>query len=607
MLDFKERKGNHQVYSYDTTVFNFKAYLEEIYNCPIDQLLTMAKEWEDKDMANIESDLHKRFYTSIKSDDRYKDIYCRFVQEIYQTFFPEEPFLIYQSFPSIRLQYPNNVAIPPHCDSDSIGCHPLGEKNFLVPITIMKNSTSLFIQETPGSSNDVSFELDYGDLLYFNGNTCIHYNKTNTENYIRVSFDFRVILSYDYCSYVLRDRITLTNPRDPDKQRKPVLMIAGGYYQLAERDCSMASMKNWYSNHAIVQSRPLFEQEEKGAIYQYLSEGDPFITEFARTAEFEASLCELTGAKHCFMVTSGTAALIAALYACSIERGDEVIVPNYTMIATANAVKAVGATPVYVDVDSKTYTLSPEIVAMHLTPRTKAVIHVSLNNYHTGLVELANLCKEKGIYMIEDAAQSVGQCYRGKHLGTFGDIGCFSFSTPKIISTGQGGAVVTDSDTLARRVKCIKNFGRKDGAGGIEEYECFGLNFKVTDLQAVIGIEQLKKVPGRRLRLREMYDRYYQRLSAYMKPPLDEDWFPWFITIEIDNRSELETFLKKHNIQTRPCYPLPCNKVTTPWATHIAEKGLFLPTHFLLTDREIDYISQLIELYIHTKDKSKSV
>lgn len=601
MFELIQQQGDHYIYNYNTRLFDFKGFLEKLYGYNIYDLLDIANDYYrlgvNKPIEDIETDLHKKFYKYIKENDDFKHIYCSFIQEIYKYFFPTEQFIIYQSFPSIRLQYPNNIAVPPHCDSDNIGCHPNGEKNFLIPITKMENTTTLYIEKTPGSDEYISFNMDYGNILYFNGNKCIHYNKKNEENYVRVSFDFRVITSSDYCKYIINHNITTTNPRDPDKHRHPITMIAGGYYQIIEKMIEIEEMKKWYINKdTIVQSRPLFETEEKQAICKYMTEGDPFITEFQYTSLFESKFCELTNTKYAYMVPSGTAALLIALYACDIKPGDSVIVPNYTMVATVNAIKGIGAIPIIIDVNSETYTLDIDIIKKYVNKQVKAIIHASINNYHYNLSEIVSFCKKNNIYLIEDAAQSVGQLYKGKHIGTFGDIGCYSFSTPKIISTGQGGAVVTNSFELSNKIKKIKNFGRRES--GIEEYDSFGLNFKVTDIHAILGIEQLKKIPNRRLRLRQMYNLYYSYLNKYMKKPLDNDWFPWFITIEIENRKGLQNFLMKHKIQTRISYPQIDATLHTPNAKHISEKGLYLPTHFLLTDDDIKYISRLVLLYL---------
>lgn len=606
MFELKEQEGDHFVYGFNSENYKFKQYLEKIYKKPIEDLLSIAEDYKksNKPIENLESDLHKVFYHHIKVDSEFREIYCKLIQDIHKQFFPEEPFLIYQSYPSIRLQYPNNIAIPPHYDSDEIGCHPIGERNFLVPITTMRETTRLFVERTPNTQDYIGFNLQYGDLMYFNGNKCIHYNESNKEGYIRVSFDFRIITPKDYYNYIMNYNITTTNPRDVEKIRKPIKMIVGGYYQIVSKDVSLYQMMQWYYNkETIVQSRPLFENEEKQAVCKYMNTDDPFITEFRQTLKLEMAFSDLTKAHFVNMTTSGTSAIMLALLACDIKTNDEVIVPSYTMVATANAIKVLGAKPIFVDVHPETYTLDINMIQSAITPLTKAIIHVSLNNYAIRLEELAAFCKERNIWLIEDAAQSVGASYKGRSFGTFGDIGCFSLSTPKIISTGQGGVVLTNNYDLANKIHSLKNFGRD--RGGIEVYNTFGLNLKFTDLQAVIGLEQIKKVPQRSQRLREIYDRYYSKLSDYMKAAPNDEWFPWFITIEIENREQLQKFLQKHDVQTRISYPAVYStgaylseNIAMTNTEVIANNGLFLPTHLLLTNENIDYINNLILLYV---------
>jgi perosamine synthetase len=299
----------------------------------------------------------------------------------------------------------------------------------------------------------------------------------------------------------------------------------------------------------IMQTRPVFGKEEADATHAYMTTGDPFYTEFRETTALETKLKEFIGVKHCYMTTSGTTAIMAALLALGVKKDDEVIVPNYTMIATANAVRALGAVVKLVDVNAETFTLDLETVKASVTHKTKVVIHVSLNNRSTQLQDIVNYCHSQNILVLEDAAQSLGTRLNGQHYGTFGDIACFSLSTPKIISTGQGGFVVTNNDDLASHVFKIKNFGRK--SGGIEEYSEFGLNFKFTDLQAVVGLEQSKKLPARVERMKEIYSLYNSELgvsnSEYqlLGGQGNSEWIPWFVDILVSNRAELMTFLKK--------------------------------------------------------------
>jgi perosamine synthetase len=398
--------------------------------------------------------------------------------------------------------------------------------------------------------------------------------------------------------------VTYTNPRD---DRQPVLMTIGGYYQICYKNNINNIYYNWYNNkEKIIQTRPNFDINEANACYEYMKSGDNFVTEFKKTIELENMITEFTGSKYCIMTTSGTSALILSLLSLNIGKNDEVIVPNYTMIATINSIKMIGAVPVIVDVEKKTGTISKEIIENNITPNTKAILHVSLNNRTKNLDEIVKYCKNNKLFLIEDAAQSLGCFLNKKHIGTYGDIGCFSLSTPKIISTGQGGFLLTNDNELYKKINMIKNFGRKEG--GSEVYEIFGLNFKFTDIQAVIGIEQMKKLPQRIKRMREIFDIYYNELYCInnfckMIPAENDEWIPWFVDIYIENRDDLAIFLNKHNIQTRITYP-EINKTPMYFSQdelinskYISKNGLFLPSHTLLTDNQIIYISNIIKLF----------
>jgi perosamine synthetase len=605
MFTVKKTIGQHSILQYDKTKHSFLEYFESLYQTKeLDKLHLLSDEYTKEGISDMETELHKRFYHDIKTNPTFKRLYCRLIKDIYESFFPNEKALIYQSFPSVRFQFLNNVTVPPHCDSDELGKHPLGEKNFLLPITTMFGTNRLFIESEPNKGDFQGIDVEYGDLFYFNGNRCIHYNEKNIENKIRISLDFRVMLPEDYRRYLLSNQITITNPRDPEKKRIPTKMIVGGYYQITYPDDSIETMLTWYHNsNTILQSRPNFHQEEASACYEYLSNFDHFYTEFKKTEELEHRIADYVGCKECIMTVNGNVALIIALMALDLKAGDDVIVPNYTMIASINSIKMVGANPIIVDVDPNSLTITKEIIESSLTPHTKAIMHVSLNNRSKDIQDIAVFCKEKGIYLIEDAAQSLGCFVDGKHYGTFGDIGCFSFSTPKIISTGQGGCLVTNQDELAKKIRMIKNFGRTSGGNDI--FEVFGINFKFTDIQAVIGIEQMKKLPSRVIQMRNIFDQYYSNLKDVVKmiPPPNDTWIPWFVDIFVPNRDQLMEFLKHHHIQTRPTYPeinktpMYYSSTDLPISQWISRDGLFLPTHTLLTTDDIQYICNLIRFY----------
>ena len=614
MFQLKREIGQHKVYTYNMNKYNFREYLEKLYETKdLEHIDRFSEDYqkflggEYNALENKETDIQKKFYNDIKTRDEFKRLYVSMIKDIHENYFPNENALVYQSFPSIRFQFKQNIAVPEHCDSDELGKHPIGEKNFLIPITEMKRSVRLFIESEPTKRDFQGIDLEIGELLYFNGNKCVHKNETNIEDYVRISFDFRVVTLEDYKNYVMKNEITQTNPRDIDKERKPVKMLIGGYYQILWKNTTVDENMNWFSiKTPIMQTRPVFDKSEAEACYNYMITGDPFLTEFRETTALETKLKEYIGVKHCNMTTSGTTAIITALLALGVKKDDEVLVPNYTMIATANAVRVLGAIPKLIDVNPETFTIDLASVKANLTEKTKVVIHVSLNNRSTQLKEIVDYCHEKNVYVLEDAAQSLGCRLDGKHYGTYGDIACFSLSTPKIISTGQGGFVITNNDDLATHVFRIKNFGRK--SGGTEEYVEFGLNFKFTDLQAVVGLEQLKKLPDRVVRMREIYNKYENALGTNTNYKLlgnsgNKEWIQWFIDILVEDRDELMKFMKKHNIDTRVCYPsihsteFYAVEGNFPETDTISKKGVFLPTHFSLNDNEILYICSILKVF----------
>ena len=609
MFVLKREWGDHKIFLDNSSRNKFLEYFQSLFNeKQLDMLHLKSSDYNmAKDMIHMghlsdrDTDLHKIFYDDIKKNNTFKIIYCNFIKEIHNYFFPNEEYLIYQSYPSVRFQFMESKTIPPHKDSDSLSNHPLGEKNFIIPITKMKDTSSVYIESEPDKKDFESVELNPGELFYFNGNTCTHYNNKNKENKLRISLDFRVMLLKDYNKYINGHEILETNPRDIFWNRPAKPMQIGGYYQITKKNESLKNMMIWNNiKDFVMQHRPTFEKEEAEATYKYMLE-DNFITEHKKTKELENMICNYIGCKHCIMTTSGTSAIILSLMSLDLQEGDEVIVPNYTMIATVNAVKFLKLNPIIVDVDKDTFTLNHTTIEENITKKTKAVIHVSLNNRYTDMNDIINVCNKHNIVLLEDSAQSLGCKINGKSLGTFGKIGCFSLSTPKIISTGQGGFCVTDDDESARKLNMIKNFGRRES--GKDYFEVFGINLKFNDIQAVIGIEQMKKMDYRVKRMREIYNLYYENLKdiVEIKKPLNDEWIPWFVDIYIDNRENIITYLKKHKIQTRLVYG-EINKTNMyysddilPNSNYVSTKGLFLPSYITLTNDEILYTCRILK------------
>ena len=360
----------------------------------------------------------------------------------------------------------------------------------------------------------------------------------------------------------------------------------------------------------INQMEPSFDENEQRALNEYML-GGGWGTEFKKTRAFEDMIKEYTGAKHCWITANGTVSLSAALMAVGVGVGDEVICPDYTMVATPNSAELIGAKAVFVDIDRDTLCMDFEAMKAAVTDKTKAVLLVSINGrYPKDMQAFVDFCKETGIHLIEDAAQSLGSFCNGKHLGRFGEIGSFSFSAPKIITTGQGGALITDDDELADRIKKIRDFGR--AAGGSDHYLTKGWNFKFSDFQGVIGIDQMKKLPARVVRKKEMgklYDSLLAGIPGVEVIKTDyENTAPWFFDILCERREALQQYLKENGIGSRPFYPplhaepaYGYTDLSFPVTEEIAAKGLWLPSGIMVTDDQIRYICETIRKFYTEK------
>jgi len=356
----------------------------------------------------------------------------------------------------------------------------------------------------------------------------------------------------------------------------------------------------------IPQMRPLFGEPERAELMEYLEE-DGFFTEFKRTEAFENEIAKFTGAKHCVVVNNGTVSLTLAAIAVGIKAGDHVVVPNYTMVATPNSIKMLGAEPIFVDVEPETLVMDFDLLRKAITPNTKAIILVSANGRAplAGIDQFKLLSKEVGIPLIEDAAQSLGSYYPdGKHIGRAGLIGSFSFSAPKIVSTGQGGALITDDDEIADKLRRLKDFGRSTGGNDI--HDSIGYNFKFTELQACVGLAQMRQLDQRIKRKKQIWSMYNKELEEIHEVNFFSHDLkycsPWFIDCLVESRDELSMYLKNQRIGTRFMYP-PLHKQkayslklpSMPVSEKVGQSGLWLPSMIQLSDEDILRVSRKIK------------
>jgi perosamine synthetase len=265
--------------------------------------------------------------------------------------------------------------------------------------------------------------------------------------------------------------------------------------------------------------RPWLGAEEAAAAAEAVSSG--WVAQGPRVAEFEQAFAAAIGAGHAVAVSSCTAALHLALVVAGVGPGDEVVVPSLSFIATANSARHAGAVPVFADVDEATQNLTPATVEPCLTPRTRAVILVDQAGVPADLDAMQALCEPRGITVVEDAACAVGSRYEGRPVGARAELAAFSFHPRKLLTTGEGGMVVTPSPEIAARLRRLREHGMDLSAAArhashqpmIEHYLEPGFNFRMTDIQAAIGLVQLGKLGQLIARRRELAQRY-QRLLA---------------------------------------------------------------------------------------------
>lgn len=358
----------------------------------------------------------------------------------------------------------------------------------------------------------------------------------------------------------------------------------------------------------IQQIEPFITEDDIKAINEYLRSGG-WLTEFKKTAEFGQMIADFLGVKQAVVVTSGTVALYLSLLALGIGPNDSVIVPNYTMIAGPNSVKWTGADVILSDVEKDTLCL--DLSKVELKKSTKAMMYVSINGRSGNMDEVTKFCKDNNLFLLEDACQAFGSKWNNKFLGTFGDVAVFSFTPHKIITTGQGGAVVTNNHAIYQKVKKLKDFHRT--APATDWHDGIGFNFKFTDLQAVIGIEQMKIIDFRVKKKKGIYRKYRELLDGVTGVemlPVDIDQTPpWFVDIILpsqEKRDRMIACLKENNIGSRPFYP-PINhqpiysdypKGNFPISEGIVNRGLWLPSSIGLKDEVIEYVCQKVRNFL---------
>lgn len=355
-------------------------------------------------------------------------------------------------------------------------------------------------------------------------------------------------------------------------------------------------------------NKPWIDEQEQKEVVSVLQENA--LTTAARDGgkrvrDLESQIKSYLGIKHVLAVNSGTAALHAALLALGIKQGDEVLLPSFTFVATANAVVASGAKPVFVDIKRDDYTMSPSDFKARITDRSKAVIPVHLYGHPADMDEISELAGRHSISVVEDACQSLGSLYKKKQTGTLGAMGCFSMYASKVLTAGEGGAVATDNDELADKIKMIRNHGMVEGY----DTRMLGLNLRLPELSAAVAKIQMLKLD----KMLELRRRNSQLLSELLGPvknqialPLETadkkfNWYLYTVSVMVD-RDKVKDALAKDRIGATVYYDPPVHKTpfymklapgaTLPSTEWAARHVLSLPVHPQVTEQEIERIAE---------------
>jgi perosamine synthetase len=353
----------------------------------------------------------------------------------------------------------------------------------------------------------------------------------------------------------------------------------------------------------LAQIQPWIDEEEVEWVRRGVA--STFVTEHTLTRRFEELLRERTGARHAIAYCNATCGLFAALRAAGVGPGDEVIVPDLTFVATANAVILAGGTPVFCDVDPQTMMLDPAAAEGLIGRRTSAIVPVHLYGSAAPMEAILSLAGRHGLAVVEDAAQGMGVTLDGRHVGTMGRAGVISFYGNKTLTTGEGGVILTNDDAVAEACYRLKNHGRMEK--GVFVHEEIGFNFSFTEMQAALGISQMGKLDriiADKLRIRRHYERRLAGVEGvrFGQMPAGVRGVHWFTNIFHDEAEGLAAGLEAAGIQARrffyplhlqPCYrklrPRPCVNSARLYRT-----GVSLPSSCGLEERVLDRVCEVI-------------
>ncbi len=352
-------------------------------------------------------------------------------------------------------------------------------------------------------------------------------------------------------------------------------------------------------------AKPSIGKEEEKAVVEVLRSGR--LAQGEKVAKFEEAFAEYCGTKYAIATDNGTSALIVALLSAGIGSGDEVITTPFTFIATANAVIFTGARPVFVDIEPETYNIDPAEIEKVITKRTKAILPVHLYGLMTDMEKINKIAKKHKLVVIEDSAQAHGAHIGGKKAGSWGLAGCFSFYSTKNMTTGEGGMLTTSSPEFTKKVRLFRN----QGMSTQYKYESLGYNFRMTEIAAAIGVEQLKKLEEFTEKRIKNATYLSEKLTGIrnIKTPVTPRGYKHVFnqyTIGVSSRVELISKLNKSGVGSKVYYSAPIHeekyykglnhKRSLRNAEKTAKEVLSLPIHPSVTKHDLDKIVKVLDL-----------
>lgn len=363
----------------------------------------------------------------------------------------------------------------------------------------------------------------------------------------------------------------------------------------------------------IPYGKQTIEKDDIQAVVDVLK--SDFLTTGPKIAEFEQTVADYVGAKYAVAISNGTSALHAACFAAGIEPGDEVITTPLTFAASANCVLYCGGTPVFADVDPKTYNIDPEDIQRKITDRTKAIIAVHLAGQPCDMDAIHSIAREHGLIVIEDGAHALGSVYKGKKVGSMSDMTTFSFHPVKPITTGEGGMIVTDNEDFYKKMILFRSHGitrddsmmtRNDGPWFYQQFN-LGYNYRITDIQCALGCSQMKKLDRFLARRKEIVARYNEAfadcdniITPYQLSDTESGWHLYIVQVKkCDRRQVFENMREKGigvNVHYIPVYMHPYyqehgyENVHCANAEEIYSHIISLPLYPGLTSEQQDYV-----------------